>query len=250
MGTGCITEPSLKMAPSGTIPCGVIAVKSFQRNRLVLQALLSLVCLLENPSLVRGDEVVYLERGSVWRYLPGLAEASTPDHAAWRHGTFDDAAWEERPSPFGYGETPLGTDLSQLDPPMRNTYSSFFLRQILTVMSPESIVDLRVRASYDDAFILWINGHELLRQNVSPSPEGEAPFDSTATGGHESGTYEEFPLDTPETFLDAGENTVAVQVFNATLSSSDAYLDMEIIDVAGPDLVPPVVTRTSPSPTR
>ena len=51
--------------------------------------ILFLSWLLATPAALSSQEVVYLEAGSDWSWLPGLSEASAP-REAWRASAFDD----------------------------------------------------------------------------------------------------------------------------------------------------------------
>lgn len=188
-------------------------------------------------------ETVYVSRGGEWRFLPGLGEASSPDPAAWRFAGFDDALWSEDPAPFGFGDPPYGTDLSELDPPMRRNYSSIYLRRTFEVADPDQIVALRAMVLFDDGFIVWINGVEVLRANAPESPT----FDAEASSSHEGREYEPFDeLPEPQSFLVPGTNTVAVHAFNVSAASNDFGFDIELLDPFGPDLAPPRVERLVP----
>src|SRR4030095_8616576 len=105
-----------------------------------------------------------------WKYFRGLEEASSPDTTAWRRPDFEDAAWKEGAAPFGFGDPPYGTDLSRLDPPMRNNYSSLFLRRSFDLSDVSRVLELEMNADYDDGFIVWLNGVEILRVNVNGLP--------------------------------------------------------------------------------
>ncbi len=196
-----------------------------------------------------AEEVVYFENGSVWRYLPGTSEASAPDPTAWRQPGFDDGDWGVGAAPIGFGTGgPFGVDLGDLDPPMSGNYSSLFLRTKFTIEDVDQIQAFVARVSFDDGFMLWINGTYVTDANV-PSVDGEfVPHDETATRSHSGRTVEEIPIEEPKTFLVDGENTIAAQVFNVTLTSSDLKFELELADPLGPDLSPPQVTRLIPVP--
>ncbi len=193
-----------------------------------------------------GLDAAPIDRGSAWKYLQGTQEASSPDPAAWRAAGFGDGGWASGPAPFGYGDAGLGTDLGLLAPPMQDNYSSLFLRQTFNVADPAAWDQLEARVDYDDGFILWINGKELLRINVDGFPETPVAFDALALGGHEAGVYEGFSLPDPAAYLVAGPNVVAVQVFNTTLGSTDLKFDLEILDPTQPDIDPPLVVELVP----
>lgn len=183
-----------------------------------------------------------VEMGATWKYLPGLSEPP----AAWRTAAFDDGAWTSGAAPIGYGETRIQTDLGALIPPMRNNYTSVYLRRTFQLSNPGAIGRLIASADYDDGFILWINGVEVLRVN---GPAGDAvPFDAVAPAGHESGLVEAYDLPDPAGYLVAGTNLVAVQILNQTLTSSDLFFDLAVYDPDAPDLTPPTAAVISPAP--
>jgi PKD repeat protein len=197
--------------------------------------------LLAAPAVIDAQEVVYIETASAWRWRPGDSEASEP-REAWRENGFDDSGWLLGPAPFGYGDPPFGTDLSEADPPMRRNYSSVYLRHTLDIPNPALVVALEAVIDFDDGFILWINGVEVASENAPTDPA----FDERSVRSHESGTYEVFDLPAPSEFIVAGSNTIAVQFFNATLSSSDAKFDLSLIDPVGIDTTAPGIAGLLP----
>ena len=203
--------------------------------------ILFLSWLLAIPAALSSQEVVYLEAGSGWSWLPGLSEASAP-REAWRESAFDDSAWASGATPIGYGDPPFGTDLAEAEPPMRRNYTSLYLRHTLEIPNPAMVVALEAAIDFDDGFILWINGVEVAAEN----PPEEPAFDARASRSHESGTYEVFDLPAPSDFIIAGTNTIAVQLFNATPTSSDAKFDLALIDPVGIDTTPPSIAGLLP----
>jgi hypothetical protein len=209
-------------------------------------ALISLLLAAAAP--VRADPVTYLAPGSVWKYRQGTQEASSPDPAAWRGDGFDDSGWPSGPAPFGFGDGPYGTDLSLLDPPMRGNYTTLFLRRAFQVPDATKVRSFEARVNYDDGLVGWINGVEVLRVNVRGSPGDPVLFDGRAGGEHESGAFEVVDLPDPAGYLRSGQNVLAIQVFNSTLTSADLSIDVEILDPEGPDRTPPAVAAAVPAP--
>ncbi|MBN1672635.1 MAG: lamin tail domain-containing protein [Kiritimatiellae bacterium] len=166
---------------------------------------------------------VPVAKGATWRYRKGTAEASSPP-SEWCAPGFDDSGWASGAAPFGYGGLSYGTTLDD----MRDRYACVFLRKPFTVEQPASVGELKLWARFDDAFIVWVNGHEAARVNMPGAPGSfnacdsfsavwTNPADWTAsfTGG-------EIPA------LVAGTNMLAVQLFNGALDSSDLLLDFEL----------------------
>jgi hypothetical protein len=186
-----------------------------------------------------SQSAVLLSRDSSWKYRKGTSEASSPTNG-WRNSGFDDSSWSEGASPFRYGDGSGGTVLDD----MRDNYTTLFLRRTFNVSNVDSVSELDIEANYDDGFSVWINGTEVFStSNAPPNPR----YDSLANPNHESGLFESFRLPNPSNFLVNGENTIAIQVFNGTLSSSDLMLNVELISTA-PDLEPPAVLGVTPEP--
>ena len=212
-------------------------------RRVSLPAVLALGLV---PAPVAADEAIYVPLGSTWKYFRGLSEASSPDPAAWIEPEFDDTAWASGSAPFGFGanEGPLGTDLAALDPPMRGSYTTLYLRRRFEVPRLEDVVRLEARVVYDDGFVLWVNGVEVARDNA---PETLA-FDAVAPRSIEARDPIPFDLPDPTACLREGTNVVAVQTFNQSLSNSDFRIDLALVDPLGPDVTPPEMDAVIPPP--
>jgi hypothetical protein len=104
-------------------------------------------------------------------------------------------------------------------------YTTLFLRRRFEVADPAAVKRLELEVDYDDGFIAWINGRPAAAANV---PDGDPGHDAKALGDHESGTYEAFDAGAGREALVAGDNCLAVQVFNRAPTSSDLKLDIEL----------------------
>jgi hypothetical protein len=175
---------------------------------------------------------------AVWKYSKGLSEASSPDPAAWRFEGFDDASWPSGPAPFYYGEPLSGTVFND----MAGNYTCIFLRQQFTVTNVYEFGALRLSAQCDDGYIAWINGVEIARYNMPP---GFVPFDGVAIlSVPEPVPYIATNIANPASFLLAGTNVVAMQVFNYLVGSGDLQFNASLS--AFPDTNGPVVAALQP----
>ena len=180
-----------------------------------------------------GQAEVLLKRGSDWRYLKG---SQTPGD--WRAADFDDSAWPSGAAPFRYGDGQGGTVLA--DMPRR--YSTVYLRRTFEArnVSRFSVLDLLV--NFDDGFLVWINGKLVTGANPPRSAASQL-----ASGTHESGQFEPFEIRDPGVFLKNGTNTIVVQGFNLSLTSSDFLVDVELVGILK-DALPPRLVDFSPKP--
>lgn len=162
-----------------------------------------------------------------WRYFKGTQEPSSPT-TAWREIGFDDSGWLAGRTPIGFGEFFIATELDD----MRNNYASVFARFKFTVADPARISELLLEARFDDGIKVWINGQSVVSANL---PAGEVAFDATAASAIENGDFVPFPLGAGAGYLVAGENIIAVQVHNSSVSaSSDFFFDVRLTGQSGP----------------
>jgi len=169
-------------------------------------------------SIIQLKAQVNFPSGSAFRYLKA-SEASSLD-AGWMNEAFDDSGWNTGNAPFRYGDQDGGTLLSD----MQNNYSVLYMRAIFTASNVDLIDRLLFSIDYDDGFIVWINGQQILSKNAPPIPSQDA----FATDMHESGIPEDFSFSPAEANLVDGENTLAIQGFNISLESTDFLYNMAI----------------------
>ncbi len=157
-----------------------------------------------------------------WRYFKGTEDPS--EGIEWTTASFDDAAWETGAAGFGYGDN---DDTTVFDD-MRNEFTTVYIRSTFPLDAPGMLASYELFIDYDDAFVCYLNGVEILRGNVD-SDNQVIHFDETADGSHEAGDAEWFDL---APFVDsalAGENTLAVVGLNVRASSSDFTLNPAVI---------------------
>ena len=136
----------------------------------------------------------------------------------WVDTEYADINWPLGNAPFWYGDGSEGTLLDD----MQNNYSTLYLRGTFIATDIHLLSSIQFTIDYDDGFILWINGGEVLRQNAPLLPG----FDAFAPVNHESGVAEFFEIDADEINLLEGENLIAIQGFNISLGSSDFHLNV------------------------
>ena len=173
--------------------------------------------------------------GSSWRYVLGTKEASVPSDA-WRRIAFDDSNWSVGPTPIGYGAVvEAGRIVTTLPRSDVGGYVSVYLRHSFNVPDPALISQLRLALIVDDGAIVWLNGVELGRINVVP---GDAAFNATAIEAREGQLLDVTTNAT--SLLAAGENILAVHLFNSDSDSSDIVASaslMGLIDDQRPVLI-------------
>ena len=185
--------------------------------------------------------IMLIDDGAEWKYFKGMQEASAPDTTAWREFGFDDSSWQTGATPIGWGE-PISFLATTLED-MRYEHTSFYIRKKFTVDDPSVIDSLRLEAMYDDGFNVWINDTFVLGENT---PVENIPHDGFASGVH-SGEKNWFSFALPQpTYLLEGENVIAIQVHNASRTSTDCFIDVRLTaELADPGSIPPSYRTTA-----
>ncbi len=190
-----------------------------------------------SSGVTTGSSTLLAAGASGWKYKKGWSEPSTPS-TAWRAVTFNDSAWTTGALPIGFGETGLGTTLSDMQyiRYVQSGYTTFYLRRAFVVPDASSVLSLQAPIRFDDGFNMWINGVHVLSNNVS---NAELAYTARATTSREDNSTVTFSLPNPAGYLVSGTNVVAAQVLNNTISSGDAFFDLALISGEG----------TNPGPT-
>ncbi len=161
---------------------------------------------------------VLIPTNAEWRYLAGTHPSGTD----WRWPVFDDRKWPIGRAAFGYKYTT--NVLTRLDN-MRSNYCVVYLRQEFTVDRPDRITELALMINYDDGFIAYLNGREVLRRHVGRS-SGER---AQKRESHEAVGYQYCVLNGADRWLCRGTNVLAIEGHNHALESSDFLLDPYLV---------------------
>lgn len=162
--------------------------------------------------------------GDVWKYLDDGSDQGT----AWKDSDYDDSSWASGPSQLGYGETTVLTTVGFIDtdpntPGNQKNATTYFRRKIM-IDDPADFSNFLIGLRYDDGAAVYVNGIEVARTATLPAG---ANFDTYASGNTpDENTYFEYPIPSSR-FVD-GENTIAVEIHNASPGSSDIRFDLTL----------------------
>ena len=128
--------------------------------------------------LMTGVPTTLLGAGAAGRALVPGGDIGT----GWRSIVFDDSAWLSGPIGMGYdmGTNYLPAIGLDVGAAMSNVNATAYLRVPFTVADPSAYKSLQLRMRYDDGFIAYLNGTEVLRRNAPASPQ----WNSAATANH------------------------------------------------------------------
>ena len=156
-----------------------------------------------------------INQGEMFQYL---IPSSEPD-SNWKNLDFDDSSWLQGGSGFGYDD---GDDETIIP----DGTLSVYLRKTFNISNLQNLNSLILDIDYDDAFVAYINGVEVARENINGSPPA---YNSGTIQDHEAlmyngGSPERFVITNPNSILVEGENILSIQGHNISNTSSDFTL--------------------------
>lgn len=160
--------------------------------------------------------------GATWKYLDNGSDQGT----AWRGSSFDDSSWASGAAQLGYGDGDEVTVVSY-GSDSNNKYTTTYFRHSFTVADASTIAYLQLTAIRDDGIVVYLNGTELLRDNL---PGGSINYLTTASSAI-GGSGESTPVTgtvAANGALVNGSNVLAVEIHQANGTSSDISFDLQL----------------------
>lgn len=156
-----------------------------------------------------------------WYYLDNGSNQGT----AWQAPAFNHSAWMYGPGKLGYSDAPA-TTLSY-GPDANNKYITYYFRKQFNVASVSALNDtLQLNLLRDDGAIVYINGVEVLRDNMPSTGVDYLTWSTATVDGANESTY--FSYNISKNFLVNGQNTIAVEIHQRDGTSSDLGFDLEL----------------------
>lgn len=162
-------------------------------------------------------EIEVITAGSVWSWW----DAGEPE-GDWTSALYDATAWSTGLGPLGFGDAHQVTVVDGGAADAR-TPAIYFRR---TFTGPSEPVALAFGLQIDDGAVAWLNGEEAVRVNLPDGDITHGTLASAARGDADETTYFAYTID-PELLL-VGENVLAVEVHQATATSSDLSFDATV----------------------
>lgn len=165
-----------------------------------------------------------------WKYL----DTGVDPGPEWRGLGFDDSAWASGNAQLGYGEGDEATVVSFGGVPTNRHITTWF-RRAFTLANPLELESLQLRMLVDDGAVVYLNGDEVLRVAMPPGPITSATRASPGASGNTEVTFypyrfgTEHLLDVHPAQLARGRNVLAVEVHQASPSSSDLSFAAELV---------------------
>ena len=160
--------------------------------------------------------------GAVWNYLDNGANLG----AAWHALGYNDTSWKAGPAQLGYGDGDEATVVGY-GPNSTNKYITTYFRRAFVVLDKSLISNLTLRLLRDDGAVVYLNGTEVFRSNMSNGVVTYLTLASNSISGAEETTYYETAI-SPSLLLN-GINALAVEVHQASAGSDDLSFDLELL---------------------
>ena len=169
--------------------------------------------------------VTFVTKGSIWRYLDDGSDQGT----AWRGPAFGDSTWKSGAAELGYGDAGEGrpeVTIVGFGPDANAKYVTTYFRRPFTVVGAALVRNLAVNLMRDDGAVVYLNGTEIFRDNMPPETVDYRTLALNAVGSADEATFYSQPVNS--SLLVEGVNTLAVEIHQANLPSSDLSFDLEL----------------------
>lgn len=162
--------------------------------------------------------------GHTWKYL----DNGSNQGVAWRASGFNDSGWPTGAAELGYGDAPVTTVSYGPDP--NNKYITTYFRTTVNIANPASFTNFTLNVRRDDGVVVYINGTERYANNM---PAGRTYTTlATAAAADDGGTPQTTALSSA--FFAPGTNTIAVEIHQNAVTSTDLTFDLELLGNMAP----------------
>lgn len=175
----------------------------------------------DNPALISGEP-----GGAMASYFVPVNNEFGAD---WAKPDFDDTSWSKGPTGIGF-DAPDGDHAelirTQVRPQDYNENATTILSRIDFNVDDAAALDdngLVLRMKYDDGFVAYLNGEEVLRANIR---DEDLAWDSRARSRSDrlNANFEAFDLSDYKHLLVDGRNVLGIRMINSRATNSDMLM--------------------------
>lgn len=164
--------------------------------------------------------------GSSWLYRADGSDQGS----AWRNVAFDAGGWSSGAGQLGYGDGDETTVVARTNANGATIITTYFRRDV-DLADPADLSQLDLSVIRDDGVVVYLNGSEVLRHNITANPAFNT-LATTAIAGADESTPVQASLAVatlPAGLLRPGRNVLAAEIHQSAASSSDISFDLELI---------------------
>ena len=164
-----------------------------------------------------------INRNSQWKYND---KGENLDAVSWNARRYAaDSNWVFGNGKLGYGLSALGTTMG-FGNDAGNKFPTTYLRRTFISNNISQYDSLIAYTLADDGIVMYINGVEVLRRNVA-LPGSYSSLATVDISGTDEMKYIRNVI--PNLLLNNDTNTVAIEIHQSSVSSSDLVFDMQLI---------------------
>ncbi|WP_430405874.1 metallophosphoesterase [Fluviicola sp.] len=185
-------------------------------------------------ALTGSAQTTFFPFGSTWKYKDDGSNQGT----VWKDVSFNDAGWLSGAGQLGFGDGDEATILNACGtvtqyPSCTNKYITSYFRKNVTIADISSIYEFQFNVLRDDGMVLYVNGVEVIRNNM---PTGTITSATLASAGasDDGNTIQSFTINAATAGFVNGVNTIAVEIHQNAGTSSDLTWDMELKGLPAP----------------
>lgn len=172
-----------------------------------------------------SKSAVLIPQMSFWKYL----DDGSDQGVAWRELNFDDSRWKSGRAELGFGDGNEVTVINKTNASGTQIITYYF-RKVFIVDDPSIYDSVIVNLRRDDGGVVYINGVEVFRSNMTNAPGVPIRYNDFA--GDQTGSETAFySTNFSATLLRAGTNLAAVEIHQNSLTSSDISFELELIAI-------------------
>lgn len=198
-----------------------------------------LILVLLFASLTVFSQTILVPYGTSWKYLANGSNQGT----AWKETAFSDASWSSGNAQLGYGDGDEATVVGY-GSNASNKYVTTYFRKTISVANASSFTSFTLNLKRDDGAIVYINGTQRFRSNM---PTGTISYTTKAsTAASDDGNTVQTISLAAGTLIN-GTNTIAVEIHQSSVTSTDISFDLRLSGVGSTDQVAPTVSTYAPA---
>jgi hypothetical protein len=169
------------------------------------------------PAAPPVDHQVLIPRYAEWTYLFG----THPQGKDWSKAEYPAPGWSRGAAPLGFGHQELRTALER----PRAGRAALYLRREFSVRQSDRVTEMGLIVNYQDGFVAYLNGGEVLRRGVGRS-SGRNVQEVTS---RPTPTEVYVTLSNPQKYLRDGLNVLAIEAHSAGGESLDFLIDPVLV---------------------
>ena len=163
-------------------------------------------------------------KGASWKYEDSGSDLGT----SWRAAGYSDGGWASGAAALGFPvDKPGIVTVVSYGGDATNKHTTTYFRKHFNLDAEPSAVDLlTLSVDYDDGFVAYLNGQEVARRAM---PGDTINYDTFANVGQgTSPASDTIDITASKGALVQGDNVLAIEVHQISLTSSDLYMDAEL----------------------